>query len=65
MGAHAEEPAAGTPVASDEMYPAKPALIRLLRAFTRLIPSDYLQTAFYLNCIDRPRRFMRSALFAF
>ena len=65
MGARAEEPAAGTPVATDEIYPAKPPLIRLLRAFTTLIPSDYLQTAFYLNCIDRPRRFMRSALFAF
>jgi hypothetical protein len=61
-----KSPAAGVPAASDETYPAaKPPLIRLLRAFTTLIPSDHLQTAFYLNCVDRPRRFLRSALFAF
>ncbi len=66
MGTGANRPAADTRGATEELYPAKrPPLIRLLRAFTTLIPGDYLQTAFYLNCIDRPRRFMRNALFSF
>jgi hypothetical protein len=31
----------------------------------RLIPGEYLKTAFYLNCIDKPRRMLRDALFSF
>ena len=43
----------------------RPGKIRLLRLLGSLIPGDYLKTAFYLNCIDAPRRFLREALFAF
>ncbi len=46
-------------------YMQRPAKIRLLRALARLIPGEYLKTAFYLNCIDKPRRLLRDALFAF
>lgn len=40
-------------------------LITVLRSFSALLPGEYLKTAFYLNCIDRPRRALRAALFAF
>jgi hypothetical protein len=40
-------------------------LLRLLRVFSALLPGDYLKTAFYLNCIDLPRRALRDALFTF
>jgi hypothetical protein len=40
-------------------------LIRLLRLVSVLLPGDYLKTAFYLTCIDRPRRALRQALFSF
>lgn len=43
----------------------KSPLIRLLRLFGLLLPGEYLKTAFYLNCIDRPRRVIREALFSF
>src|SRR5579863_49226 len=46
-------------------YTQRPAKIRLLHLLGQVIPGDYLRTAFYLNCIDRPRRFLREALFAF
>lgn len=50
----------------EQSYATKPSpLIRLLRAFSALLPGDYLKTTFYLYCIDWPRRFMRNALFAF
>ena len=54
---------------SDEVttsYPKHPSpLAKVLRGFSAVLPGEYLKTAFYLNCIDRPRRFMRDALFAF
>ena len=40
-------------------------LLRILRALSGLLPGDYLKTAFYLNCIDLPRRVVRDALFTF
>ena len=46
-------------------YAKRAGKIRLLQAVARLLPGDYLKTAFYLNCIDRPRRMLRDALFAF
>jgi Methyltransferase domain len=46
-------------------YMKRPGMIRLLRRMARLIPGEYLKTAFYLNCIDRPRRTLRDAMFAF
>jgi hypothetical protein len=46
-------------------YTKRPGMIRLLRGFACLLPGEYLKTAFYLNCIDRPRRALRDALFSF
>lgn len=46
-------------------YPRKPAPIRALRALSKLLPGEYLKTAFYLNVIDAPRRLLRDALFSF
>jgi len=46
-------------------YMKRSPLIHLLRGLSRLLPGEYLKTAFYLNCIDRPRRALRSALFSF
>lgn len=46
-------------------YMKRSGMIRLLHGFARLIPGEYLKTAFYLNCIDRPRRMLRDSLFAF
>ncbi|HVW69751.1 MAG TPA: class I SAM-dependent methyltransferase [Steroidobacteraceae bacterium] len=43
----------------------RPGKIKLLRGLSALLPGEYLKTAFYLNCIDRPRRALREALFAF
>lgn len=43
----------------------RPGKVKLLRALSALLPGEYLKTAFYLNCIDRPRRALRDALFAF
>ena len=40
-------------------------MIRLLRGVSRMLPGEYLKTAFYLNFIDKPRRVLREALFAF
>jgi hypothetical protein len=46
-------------------YQKRPGMIRLLQGLSRLLPGEYLKTAFYLNCIDKPRRALREALFAF
>jgi hypothetical protein len=46
-------------------YARRAGKIRLLHMLARLLPGEYLKTAFYLNCIDRPRRMLRDALFAF
>ncbi len=47
-------------------YPGdKSPLIRILRLMSRLLPGEYLKTAFYLNIIDLPRRLIRQALFSF
>jgi len=40
-------------------------LLTALRLVSALLPGDYLKTAFYLTCIDWPRRAIRQALFAF
>jgi hypothetical protein len=45
--------------------PDKSPLIRVLRFLSAVLPGEYLKTAFYLNCIDLPRRLMRQALFSF
>ncbi|MET0658624.1 MAG: class I SAM-dependent methyltransferase [Steroidobacteraceae bacterium] len=51
---------------ADPPYPRpKSPLLRLLRVFSALLPGDYLKTAFYLNCIDLPRRAIRDALHTF
>ncbi len=41
------------------------ALIKLLRLLSRVLPGDYLKTFFYLNIIEKPRRFLRLSLNAF
>jgi hypothetical protein len=46
-------------------YMRRPGLIRLLRGASHLLPGEYLKTAFYLNCIDKPRRMLRNMLFSF
>ncbi len=47
-------------------YPVRASpLLAALRALNRLLPSTYLKTLIYLNCIDKPRRFLRHALMAF
>lgn len=46
-------------------YMKRSPLIKLLRGVSHLLPGEYLKTAFYLNCIDRPRRMLREALFSF
>jgi hypothetical protein len=46
-------------------YMKRPGLIRFLRAASHLLPGEYLKTAFYLNCIDKPRRMLRDMLFSF
>ena len=45
--------------------PDKSPLIRVLRLFSAILPGEYLKTAFYLNCIDAPRRILRQALMSF
>ncbi|MBV8740895.1 MAG: hypothetical protein JOZ12_03875, partial [Sinobacteraceae bacterium] len=40
-------------------------MVRVLHSIGRLLPGEYLKTAFYLNCIDRPRRLLRDMLFSF
>jgi Macrocin-O-methyltransferase (TylF) len=51
---------------SDKTYISKPSpLLKVLRAVSRLLPGEYLKTAFYLNCIERPRRTLRTALGTF
>ncbi|MGH8137487.1 MAG: class I SAM-dependent methyltransferase [Steroidobacteraceae bacterium] len=51
---------------TETRYPSnKSPLIRVLRLFSALLPGEYLKTAFYLNCIDLPRRVLRQALFSF
>lgn len=44
---------------------ARPLLLRLLRLLSFVVPGERLKTAFFLGCIDRPRRALRDALFAF
>jgi hypothetical protein len=46
-------------------YQKRPAQIRFLHFIGQLLPGEYLKTAFYLNCIDRPRRALRELLFSF
>ena len=40
-------------------------MVRALRGLSHLLPGEYLKTAFYLNCIDLPRRLLRDLLFSF
>jgi len=44
---------------------ARSPLIRFLRLFSAVLPGEHLKTAFYLNCIDAPRRVLREALWSF
>ena len=44
---------------------ARSPFIRVLKLFSAVLPGEYLKTAFYLNCIDLPRRVLRDALLAF
>jgi hypothetical protein len=44
---------------------ARSPMIRLLKVCSAVLPGEYLKTAFYLNCVDLPRRALREALFAF
>ncbi len=60
-----QSPAVGTKTAHGEDYIRRPGMIRLLHAVSRIIPGEYLKTAFYLNCIDKPRRLLRDVLFSF
>jgi hypothetical protein len=46
-------------------YLQRAPMVRLLRSMGRLLPGEYLKTAFYLYCIDRPRRLLRDMLFSF
>ncbi|HWP34748.1 MAG TPA: class I SAM-dependent methyltransferase [Thermodesulfobacteriota bacterium] len=41
------------------------AAVRALRLLGRILPGDFLKTAFYLNVIARPRAALRVALFGF
>jgi hypothetical protein len=61
---HNSLPAKTVPAAAGD-YRQRPGKIRMLRGLSRLIPGEYLKTAFYLNCVDKPRRLFRDALFAF
>jgi hypothetical protein len=61
-----QTPASVTTPSRELPYPQNNSLLlRLLRLFSALLPGEYLKTAFYLGCIDRPRRMMRDALFTF
>ena len=42
-----------------------PASIILLKAISFVIPSDYLRTFFYLNLIQKPRKFLRTIINSF
>jgi hypothetical protein len=44
---------------------ARSPFIRALRLLSAALPGEYLKTAFYLNCIDLPRRVLRDALHSF
>jgi hypothetical protein len=46
-------------------YMKRSGLVRMLHGLSGLIPGEYLKTAVYLNCVDRPRRMLRDALFSF
>jgi hypothetical protein len=59
---HAPPPMKSAPAAD---YMKRAGMIRLLHGVSRLLPGEYLKTAFYLNCVDKPRRMLRDALFAF
>ena len=42
-----------------------PASIFLLKAFSYLIPNDYLRTFFFLNLVYKPRKFLRTIINSF
>ncbi|HEY6927032.1 MAG TPA: class I SAM-dependent methyltransferase [Steroidobacteraceae bacterium] len=48
-----------------EYWQSRSPLIAVLRRISTVLPGEYLKTAFYLNCIDGPRRALRQAVFAF
>jgi len=56
---------AGPPRPADDYLARRPLAVRLLRALSMILPGERLKTAFYLNCIDAPRRLLREALLAF
>lgn len=43
----------------------KSRLITILKALKMLLPGDYIKTLFYLNCIHKPRQFIRKCLNSF
>ena len=45
--------------------PDKSPLVTMLRLLGKSLPGDYLKTAFYLNCIARPRKALHTSLHAF
>lgn len=51
--------------ATDDWASRRSPFVRLLKLFSAVLPGEHLKTAFYLNCIDLPRRALRDALFAF
>jgi hypothetical protein len=60
-----DRPRLAVPPRTDGDYTKRSPMIRVLRGLSRLIPGEYLKTAFYLNCINRPRQMLRDVLFAF
>jgi hypothetical protein len=50
---------------SEDYRGAESPLLKVLRFVSAIVPGEYLKTAIYLNCIDRPRRSLRDALSAF
>ena len=65
---HVDSPVSHKPrlkLAAPSDYEKRSGMIRLLHGIARLIPGEYLKTAFYLNFIDAPRRLLRDVLFAF
>jgi Methyltransferase domain len=67
IGEHTADPSA-KPIAGTEDHGGagmRSPFIRVLKLFSAVLPGEYLKTAFYLNCIDAPRRALREALLAF
>jgi hypothetical protein len=56
----------GGPRSKETTYTVNPSPLRkILSLLTCLLPGDYLKTAFYLNLVESPRRYLRQALTTF